>query len=189
MYRDHEMPHEGGLMSTTKHHRPKHTKTSAIIEIHPSEAAARKAVNGLTAAGVPERNVRLLIGNPVRDVRNEPTGGFAEPVAPDAPVGTYGDVPRSRRRGAGSFAGDPDRQRQGSFADTDRTAIVRYQGGAERARVTGDAELRGLLHQAGVDDTHADRVLDELHKGRAAVLADVAPADARASLEQVALAA
>ena len=177
-------------MSTTKHHRPEqNTKTSAIIEIHPSEAAACKAVNGPTAAGVPERNVRLLIGKPVRDVRNEPIGGFAEPVAVDAPVGTYGDVPRSRWRGAGSFAGDPDRLRQGSFADTDRTAIVRYPGGAERARLTGDAELRGHLHQAGVDDPHADRVLDELHKGRAAVLADVAAADARAILEQVALAA
>jgi hypothetical protein len=110
-------------------------------------------------------------------------------VTPDAPVGTYGNAPRQRWRGAGSFAGDPDRQRQGSFADTDRTAIIGYQGGAERAQVTGDAQLRLLLRAAGLDDAHAVGVLDELHNGRAAVLAHIAPAVARATLEQIALAA
>ena len=46
-------------------------------------------------------------------------GGFAGRVPPDAPVGTYGDIRRFRRQGAGTFAGDADRQRQGSFADAD----------------------------------------------------------------------
>ena len=53
----------------------------------------------------------------VHDVRAEPVGGWAGPLSPDAPVGTFGDVVRRRRQGAGAFAGDPDRQREGSFAD------------------------------------------------------------------------
>jgi hypothetical protein len=53
------------------------------------------------------------------DVRREPVGGFAGTLGPDAPVGTYGNVRRRRRQGAGTFAGDADRQRQGSFADAD----------------------------------------------------------------------
>jgi hypothetical protein len=51
------------------------------------------------------------------DVRREPVGGFAGTLDPDAPVGTYGNVRRRRRQGAGTFVGDADRQRQGSFAD------------------------------------------------------------------------
>ena len=51
------------------------------------------------------------------DVRREPVGGFAGTVDPDAPVGTFGNVRRLRRQGNGTFAGDADRRRQGSFAD------------------------------------------------------------------------
>ena len=57
-----------------------------------------------------------------------------------------------RPQGAGSFAGDPDQQRQGSFADTDHVVIVTYTGAAERVRITG---LRGawrLLRRAALDD-------------------------------------
>jgi hypothetical protein len=51
------------------------------------------------------------------DVRREPVGGFAGTLGPEAPVGTYGNVRRRRRQGAGTFVGDADRRRQGSFAD------------------------------------------------------------------------
>jgi hypothetical protein len=53
------------------------------------------------------------------DVRREPVGNFLGRVGPEDPVGTFGNVPRLRRQGAGAFAGDPDRQRQGSFGDHD----------------------------------------------------------------------
>jgi hypothetical protein len=56
------------------------------------------------------------------DVRREPVGGFAGTVAPDAPVGSYGNVRHFRWQGAGIFAGDADRRRQGSFADADLPA-------------------------------------------------------------------
>ena len=53
------------------------------------------------------------------DVRVEPVGNFVGRVGPDDPVGSFGDVPHLRRRGAGTFAGDPDCRRQGSFSDHD----------------------------------------------------------------------
>jgi hypothetical protein len=56
------------------------------------------------------------------DVRREMVGEFAGPIPPEAPVGTFADRPVRRRQGTGAFAGDPDAQRQGSFADSDRTS-------------------------------------------------------------------
>jgi hypothetical protein len=53
------------------------------------------------------------------DVRREPVGNFAGRVGPEDPVGSFGNVPRLRCRGGGTFAGDPDLRRQGSFSDHD----------------------------------------------------------------------
>jgi hypothetical protein len=170
----------------------KETSMTTLTKAYPTELAARRGVEALRATGVPERDIRLLAGTAPRDIRHEPVGGFAGPVAPDAPIGTYGGRVLQRRQGAGSFAGDPDRQRQGSFADTDRDVIVTYDDGAERTRVTGDLGVRRLLREAALDDAAADRVVDELHAGHAVVLADVAeiaPSDAQARLDQVAQAA
>jgi nucleotide-binding universal stress UspA family protein len=68
----------------------------------------------------------------VRDVREEVVGGFAGVVDPGAPVGTYAGTPCRRHQGAGGIAGDPDRQRQGSFADADAVGIA---GSDARARL------------------------------------------------------
>jgi hypothetical protein len=56
----------------------------------------------------------------LHDIRREAVGGYARPVSPNAPIGTYANGVLLRHRGAGSFAGDPDLQRQGSYADVDR---------------------------------------------------------------------
>jgi hypothetical protein len=61
---------------------------------------------------------------PVHDTRREPVGGFTEPVAPNDLVGSYANRRRERRRGCGSFAGDPDDQRRGYLADTVRVVVV-----------------------------------------------------------------
>ncbi|MGA9856787.1 MAG: hypothetical protein WBQ18_02930 [Solirubrobacteraceae bacterium] len=53
------------------------------------------------------------------DLRAERAGGFAGPVAPDAPFGKYAGPRRRRWQAAGGYAGRPDTQRQGSFADTE----------------------------------------------------------------------
>jgi hypothetical protein len=125
-------------------------------------------------------------------VRDEPVGEFARAAGPDARVGTYANIGRVRRQGAGSFAGDPDRQRQGSFADTDRDVIATYHDGAERSRVVGELGVQRLLREAALDAATAARIIDELHAGHAVVLAEIAdidPSDAQARLDEVAPAA
>jgi hypothetical protein len=54
------------------------------------------------------------------DIRREAVGGYAGPVGPNAPTRTYANRVLLRRQGTGSYAGDPDLQRQGSYADNDR---------------------------------------------------------------------
>jgi hypothetical protein len=150
---------------------------TTLTKMYPTEIAARRAVEAMRATGVPERDIRLLAGTAPRDIRREPAGGFAGPVAPDAPVGTFGGRVVRRRQGAGSFAGDPDRQRQGSFADTDRIVIVTYTGDAERTRITGLHGARRLLRRAALDDHAVDRAVREC-TGHAILLVDFHEIDA-----------
>lgn len=157
-----------------------------------AEVAARRAVAALRAAGVPARDLRLLTGRRLSDIRQQPVGGYARPFGHDAPVGTFGGGVVRRRQGAGGFAGDPDQQRQGSFGDVDRDVIVTYDDDAERARVTGLCGVRRLLGRAALGDDAVARALNELHRRRAVVLVDVreiAAGEARDQLEQLARAA
>jgi hypothetical protein len=71
------------------------------------------------ARAFPRRDIRPVPGPTLPDVRREPIGNFVGRVGPDDPVGSFGNGPSLRRQGAGAFAGDPDRQRQGSFGDHD----------------------------------------------------------------------
>jgi hypothetical protein len=165
---------------------------ATLTRAYATEVAARRALEALRATGVPERDLRLLAGRAPRDIRREPVGGFAGPVAPDAPIGTYGGRVVQRRQGVGGFAGDPDQQRQGSFADTDRVVIVSYRGDAERARITGLRGARRLLRRAAVVDDAVDRAVGELHQGHAILLVDLREIDAceaDARLEKLARAA
>jgi hypothetical protein len=161
---------------------------TTLCNAYASEATARKGVGALRAAGVPAHDIQLLTGSRRRDVRRELVGGFAGPVDPAALVGTFGNARRLRRQGTGTFFGDGDRQRQGTFADSDRDLII-SQG---QMRVAGEVRLRRLLRQAEVDRAVADRVVDELHAGQAVVVAEVAeitPSDAHTRLEHAADAA
>jgi hypothetical protein len=170
----------------------KETSMTTLTKTSPTELVARRGVEALRATGVAERDIRLLAGSAPRDIRREPVGGFAGPVAPDAPIGTYGGRMLQRRQGAGSFAGDPDQQRQGSFADTDRVVIVTYKGDAERARITGLRGARRLLRRAALDDDAVDRAVGELHQGHTILLVDlpeIAASEADARLEKLARAA
>ena len=165
---------------------------TTLTNTYPTEVAARRAVETLHATCVPERDIRLLVGSAPRDIRDEPVGGFAGQVAPDAPVGTYGGRILQRRQGAGSFAGDPDGQRQGTFAGVDRVVIVACKDSQEHSRVSGYRAVRRLLRRAALDDGAIDCALRELRVGHTVVLVDAAemPATAvRAHLEQVAQAA
>ena len=168
---------------------------AALSKTYPSEEGARQAVETLRAAGVPPRHIRKLVGHPLRDARREARGGFAGPVGPDAPVGTYaGRVHRRHLRigsfATGSFTGDPDR-REGSFADAERIVILTCEDDAARSRVTGHGGVRRLLRRAALDNEAVDRAVKDLHDGQVVVLVDgaVVPSDARAQLEQLAQAA
>jgi hypothetical protein len=170
----------------------KETAMTTFTKTHPSQLAARRAAEALRATGVPARDIRLLTGSAPRDIRHQPVGGFAGPVAPDAPIGTYNSRPLRRRQGTGSFAGDPDQQRQGSFADTDRVVIATHKSDAERARITGLRGARRLLRRAALDDDAVDRAVLQLHQGHAILLVDLretAASEADARLQKLTRAA
>jgi len=164
--------------------------TTTVYRTYASEAVARRAVAALTAAGVPRRDIRLLTCHRAHDLRQETAGGFAGAVEPDSPVRTFAGTVRLRRQCTGSFAGDPDQQRQGSFGDADIDAIISSEDGAGRSRVAGN--LGPMLRRVGLSDDATARVIDELHTGRAVVVADasqITASDARARLEELANAA
>jgi hypothetical protein len=170
---------------------------ATLSKTYSSEDAARRAVEAMLAAGVPRRDVRLLTSRPQRDIRREPAGGFAGPIGHNAPIGSYASVPRRRGQGVGGFAtggfaGDPDSRREGSFADVERVVIVKHRDDREHARVTGYRGVRQLLRRAALADEAVDGAVKELHGGHAVVLVDVAeiaPSEVRARLEQIAQAA
>lgn len=165
---------------------------TSLCKVYPSEETARRAVEALRAAGVGGPDIQLLTGRPLHDTRHEPVGTYAGSVGPNATVGSYGGRVVLRRQGAGSYAGDPDRQRQGCYADADRVVIITYKDRTERCRLTGRRGMRRLLRRAALDDDTSNRALDELAIGHSVVLVDVAEislSDAEAQLEQMARAA
>lgn len=145
---------------------------ATLCRTYTDEAGARDAARHLLDSGAPADAVRLLTGSRPHDIRAERVGMFAGSLAPDAPVGTFGDVRRRRRQGRGAFAGDPDGQRQGSFADVERDVIVTFQGGAEHPHIATHRALRRLLAAVTLDGEPADRLVDELHDGHGLVVAD-----------------
>jgi hypothetical protein len=160
---------------------------ATLCKTYPDEVVARRAIQTLRAAGVPAHAIRLLTGHRLHDVRREPVGAFAGTLAPDAPVGTFGNVVRMRAGGHGTFAGDPERQRRGCFADAERDVVVTYDGQEAHARVASDHELEQMLRSWHVVPEAAEEVIDELHHGRATVLveiSDIAPDEVRARLNE-----
>jgi hypothetical protein len=160
---------------------------ATLCRTYSSEAVARRAIDDLRAAGLPPQGARLIVGGPVHDRRREPMGEFARAVGPDAPVGTFGDVTLERWRPGGTFAGDADRRRQGSFADVDRNLVVtRDPGQGEHRHVASRHDVETLLRATGVELDEAARVVAELCDGRSLVLVQItemSPDDAAKRLE------
>jgi nucleotide-binding universal stress UspA family protein len=171
---------------------PAHRSLTTVWRTYATEAIAGDAVDALTAAGVPRRDIWLLTGHRIHDIRRETVGGFAGAVEPTSPIGTYAGAVRLRRQGAGAFTGDPDQQRQGSFADADIDTIITYEDHAGCSHVGGPLELQSLFRRFTLTDEEAARVIHDLHTGRAVVLvkgSQVAASDARAQLDELARAA
>jgi hypothetical protein len=161
---------------------------ATLCRSYPSEAAARRAIEALRQAGLPPQGAHLIIGGALHDLRREPVGEFAGRAAPDAPVGTFGNTTIRRWRPGGSFAGNPDRRREGSFADVDGHVLVRCgPDGREHHHVAGLRDLRALLVAAGVEPEVTDKALTDLCAGAALVLVQIAkigPVEAEARLEE-----
>ena len=146
---------------------------STLCKAYADPGAARDAIDELLIAGRAGREIRMVVGSTPHDRRQAIAGGFARPVPPDAAVGRFAGAPLRRWRGEGSFAGEADLMRKGSFADVDADAIVTFADHAERARIAGDREVRHLLRRSEFNREVADELVEELHAGRELVLIDV----------------
>ena len=132
---------------------------------------AEIAIERLLSASLPAIRIELITGRAVQDARNAPIGTFAGTTTADAQtVGSYADVARSGREATGSFAGDPGKQRRGSFGDTDRDTVTTYQAGVKRTRIASHRQLQKILIDAGLDSATATANVEALHAGRVLVL-------------------
>jgi hypothetical protein len=163
---------------------------ATLCRSYPSEAAARRAIDGLRAAGLPPQGAHLITGHPPHDLRQEPVGEFARTVEPDAPVGTFANTTVERWRPGGTFAGDPDLRREGSFADADSQVVIHDDpAGHGHTRVVGLKAVAALCEEVGLEDADVERALAALRAGASLVLvqiAEIGPADAAARLEAAA---
>ncbi|HEX2105313.1 MAG TPA: hypothetical protein VHF51_16800, partial [Solirubrobacteraceae bacterium] len=75
---------------------------TTLCRAYSSEAEARGAVERLLAAGVPGRDVQVLMGEHPRDAREAPVGAFA-PAADGATAaaGAFAGAPVPRAAGMG----------------------------------------------------------------------------------------
>jgi hypothetical protein len=155
---------------------------AAVCRSYASHAEALDAVNAVLEAGFDGDGVLVLTGEPPRDGRAAPVGGFAggSHAADDVAVGSFAGAPHAHSAGMGAFAGGA--QRGGSFADADREHVTSYPEGVERMHVAGHRRVGRLLRDAGLDADTAARDIAALHAGRVVVLVDVAgePEAARA---------
>lgn len=160
---------------------------ATLCRTYPNEAAARRALEDLRSAGLPPQGAQLIVGARVHDRRREPMGEFGRLADPEDPVGTFGNVTLERWRPAGTFAGNADRQRQGSFADVDGNLVLsRDPGGGDHRHTVGRRDVETLLRGAGLEADEAERALADLRAGRSLVLVQITemgPADAAKRLE------
>jgi hypothetical protein len=151
---------------------------SALCKAYPTHDAATDAVVALQAAGVSSDLLRVIMGAPEHDVREEVVGEFQGSAGPDAPVGSFGDVTHRRSEPKGDFASSGGAGRIGTFADADRDTVTTHPDGVGRVQITGDHDVEGILADAGLDIAAAERDVRALHQGWALVLVRDAGGDA-----------
>jgi hypothetical protein len=144
---------------------------ATLHRAYTSTHEAENAFERLLSAGVSPIRIQLIMGNAIEDARDAPIGTFAGTTTADAQtVGSFADIANSGRDATGSFAGDPDRQRRGSFGDTDRDTVTTYESGVKRTRIASHHRLRNILVDAGLDEAAAAAEVGALHEGRVLVL-------------------
>jgi len=139
-----------------------------LCRAYATDETAHAAVDRLLAAGGSKADVRILMGRPMHDHRDDPVGGFGG-RARDR-VGAFAGAPHSGRTGRGSFAGDADAQRVGGFGDIDRETVTSYHDGVPRIHIAGHRDVKRMLVDAGLDEATADADVAALHHGRILVL-------------------
>lgn len=155
---------------------------ATLCETYPTLDAARHAADALQAAGVPARDIGVLVHSHYHDVRAEMVGGFGGPVPPNARFGKFSGPARRRWQAAGGFwrgAAGADRRRQGSFGDADASVSFTYDRAGEHPHVSGEAMARRLLHDAHVPGGQAERMLEEMHRGHAVLFAELSDLEPR----------
>jgi hypothetical protein len=144
---------------------------TTLYRAYTSTLDAENAVERLLSAGEAAIRIELIMGHAVEDARDVPIGTFAGTTTADAEtIGSYANVPRSGRGPTGSFAGDPDKQRRGSFGDVDRDTVTTYHSGVKRTRIASHHRLKKLLVDSGLDQATARANVDALHAGLVLVL-------------------
>src|SRR3712207_4859665 len=143
---------------------------SALCRAYEGIADAERAVEALLAGGVPDDDVRLLMGAEMHDARRESQGGFAGDVAAEERVGTFAGEGHRREASRGCFAASGAQRGEGVFGNADRDVVVTWSDGREHSRVAGHRHLKRLLVDAGLDDGTADADVRALHDGRVLVL-------------------
>jgi hypothetical protein len=154
---------------------------TTLCRAYRNESDARDAVARVLAAGQPGGDIRVLMGMPDRDAREEPHGAFAG--MPGEAVGTYAGAAADRGDGMGAFAGDAAKMRGGAFADADRDTVTSYPGGVARVRVDGHRGIERMLVEAGLDEAAAAADVRALHEGRILVLVMSAAPGAEGALD------
>ena len=132
-----------------------------------TEDEARAEVERLLATGVSGDEIRVLMGEAIRDQGDVPAGSFAGVAGA---VGSFGDDPHSALDGMGTFAGDASAQRTGGFGDIDRETVTTYADGVKRVHIASHRDLHRMLVDAGLDAATAAADVDALHHGRVLVL-------------------
>jgi len=144
---------------------------ATLYRTYKSTHDAKNAIERLLSAGVPAIRIELIMGHAVEDARDAAIGTFAGTTIADAQtVGSYANVAHSGREAIGTFAGDPDRQRRGSFGDVDRDTVTTYRAGVKRTRIKSHHGLEKILVDAGLDRATAAADVEALHAGRVLVL-------------------
>jgi hypothetical protein len=144
---------------------------TTLCRAYTSAHDAEHAIGRLVAAGVHETKIELLMGNAIEDARDAPIGFFAGTTTADAEtVGSYANIEHSGREAAGTFAGDPDKQRRGAFGDIDRDTVTTYRAGVNRTHIASHHNLEKILVDAGLDHATAKANVEALHAGRVLVL-------------------
>jgi hypothetical protein len=146
---------------------------ATLYRAYTSKHEAENAVERLLSAGVPTTRIELIVGRVVKDARDAPIGTFTGTTTADAQtVGSFANIAHSGRDAMGTFAGDPDKQRRGSFGDIDRDTVTTYQSGVKRTRIASHRRLRKILVDAGLDHATAAADAEALHAGRVLVVVE-----------------